>query len=202
MSGRSLTVADRAKNDHRRTPHDYAVDLFTESFLEKYEDSHFDDAILLAEKDYFFTPTNTSLDRIRELGRPRNIYGKSKGDLDFAVIFLDQQAVEHFEFKETEDREDFEPTNSLEEQGERMRETFEYLENMGSEWSYEREVVFLDERPINTGMIEAAHPSEYTEGYHMDEAVEEMARNSEGFEALNKHMFDGRFFHSTKIREK
>jgi len=110
MGQGSVTVADRARDDplDRRT-HDYGVDfLLHHGFFDHY-DKHpdLDDAIVLADFPYFYTPQNTGIEEIKKKGHPsespRDIYGREKGDLDIAVIFLDDREVHHYELKSTDD---------------------------------------------------------------------------------------------------
>lgn len=203
MSGQSVTVTDRAREDHSRSPHEYAVDLFIEPWLEGEIDES--DAIVVAEKDYFYTTRNTPIEKVKEDVRasPKKVYGSPKGDLDFAVIFLDEQFVKHFEFKESDQIDDPESSNydrnyTGEEQIQRLAETFQTMEEAGSEWTYEGEVRYLDEEEPSRG-----HPDNYSDGYWFaTEELEQRARSSEAFQNLNEAVFDGRFFWDDEIEEK
>lgn len=102
-------------DDHSRLPHEYTVDAFTHSFIQNLEEPELQDAIILRETDFFYTPRNTDIEKIKKKdGRPRDIYGKPKGDLDFAIIYLDDERIEHYEIKKSEPSQEVEERNRSE----------------------------------------------------------------------------------------
>jgi len=202
MSQGSMDIIDRSQEDPiDRNPHQYMVDAFTHAFKENLHSKDLEDAIIVREKNYFYTSTNTLLEDILEVGRPKKVYGENKGDLDFAVIYLDSRDIEHYEFKDTEktaerkakSRTDYGP----EEQVARAFESLELTNDVfGTDWSYEHEILFAEDYDL----IFDYHPPEFVGEQLCTDQVYRRAKESQEFELLDKSLFEGDFW-GKKIEE-
>lgn len=198
MSEGSVRITDRSMEDPvSRNSHQYMVDAFVHSFLQNMESKDLDDAIIVREKNYYYTPNNTPLEKIMEKGSPRHIYGNEKGDLDFAVIYLDDNHVDHFEITESEysaQMKNYHPEEQIQNAHESV---FWTNKTKGTDWSYDHAILFAEDHDLTFDY----HPPTYEGEQFCSEDTYEKAKESDAFDALEESFFDGDFW-GRKIEKK
>jgi len=190
-------IIHRSLSDpHDRSPHQYMVDGFTQAFLDAQNHPELWDAVIVREKDYFYTTRNTSIEDIKDVGRPREVYGERKGDWDFAVIFPELEHVDWYEFSKSGlSSESKRHPSDLQE--ERFIDSVNWTNRTcETDLSYETEIFFAEDY----NMVFEDHPRLYEGSIAFTDRAREIFEQSDAMDALNKFNFDDALLKSKKIR--
>lgn len=192
-------IVHRSLSDpHYRSPHEYMVDGFTEAFLDAQNHPDLWDAIILREAPYFYSARNSSIEDVKEVGRPREVYGERKGDWDFAVIFPELEHVDWYEFSES-GLSSNSKRHPSELQEERFIDSINWINaTCDTEIGYETEIFFAEDYDF----IFDDHPMAYEGTVAYTDRSRELFEDSDVMNALNEFNFDDSLLKSKKIRAK
>lgn len=183
---------------HNRNPHQYMLDGFTEAFLDARSHPDLWDAILVREKDYFYHFQNTNIDNLKEVGRPKNVYGQRKGDWDFAVIYPEIEHVDWYELSKSQ-ASSHSKRHPSEVQEERFRESIDLINKTNNvDIGYETEIFFAEDYDL----VFDDHPDAYKGTVAYTGSAQELFDQSEAMQALDECNFKGSLLKAQEIERK